>query len=291
MPFDAAALSAVLGWSYFVAWSLSFYGQVLLNFQRKSTAGLSLDFVYLNVAGFLSYTIYTLSFFASPLARKQYRDKWGSDNLVQPNDVGFALHALAISSVTLVQTLIYPSHPHPLPLAPTAVPSHPGSRGRLSQWSRILLLLASYGAALLVVEMWIGNTLFIDVLYYLSAVKMGVTLVKYVPQALLNVSRRSTVGWSIGNILLDLTGGCLSIAQAVLDSAVSGNWTGITGNPIKFGLGIVSLLFDILFIVQHYVLYPEDKAGVDVEVDEEVATTHERQRLLGPAGTPAAASV
>lgn len=27
------------------------------------------------------------------------------------------------------------------------------------------------------------------------------------------------------------------------------------GNPTKFGLGLFSVLFDVLFMVQHYVLY------------------------------------
>jgi len=29
----------------------------------------------------------------------------------------------------------------------------------------------------------------------------------------------------------------------------------VMGNPTKFGLGLFSMLFDVLFIVQHYVLY------------------------------------
>ena len=35
------ALTAVLGWTYFASWSLSFYPQVVLNFERKSVVGLS----------------------------------------------------------------------------------------------------------------------------------------------------------------------------------------------------------------------------------------------------------
>lgn len=33
------------------------------------------------------------------------------------------------------------------------------------------------------------------------------------------------------------------------------DWKNIFGNPTKFGLGLFSVLFDVLFIVQHYVLY------------------------------------
>ena len=33
------------------------------------------------------------------------------------------------------------------------------------------------------------------------------------------------------------------------------DWGSIFGDPTKFGLGFFSILFDILFIIQHYVLY------------------------------------
>lgn len=37
-------VSTALGWLYFAAWSISFYPQIVLNFQRKSVSGLSLEF-------------------------------------------------------------------------------------------------------------------------------------------------------------------------------------------------------------------------------------------------------
>lgn len=43
--------------------------------------------------------------------------------------------------------------------------------------------------------------------------------------------------------------------QLFIDSALEGDWSGITGNPVKFGLGNVSILFDVIFLVQHYALY------------------------------------
>jgi hypothetical protein len=46
-------LSNVLGWAYFAAWSVSFYPQVLQNWQRRSVVGLSFDYQSMNVLGFL----------------------------------------------------------------------------------------------------------------------------------------------------------------------------------------------------------------------------------------------
>ena len=45
--------STVLGWTYFLAWSISFYQQPWLNFKRASVRGLSAEFLFYNVTGFL----------------------------------------------------------------------------------------------------------------------------------------------------------------------------------------------------------------------------------------------
>ena len=42
-------LSVVFGWIYFVAWSISFYGQLIENFRRKSVKGLNFDFEIYNL--------------------------------------------------------------------------------------------------------------------------------------------------------------------------------------------------------------------------------------------------
>jgi len=54
---------------------------------------------------------------------------------------------------------------------------------------------------------------------------------------------------------MDFVGGILSIAQLLIDASMEGDWSGLTGNPVKFFLGNVSLFFDIIFMVQHFVLY------------------------------------
>ncbi len=56
-------------------------------------------------------------------------------------------------------------------------------------------------------------TSWLDFLYACSYAKLAVTLVKYVPQARMNYRRKSTMGWSIGNVLLDFAGGLLSLMQ------------------------------------------------------------------------------
>lgn len=45
----------------------------------------------------------------------------------------------------------------------------------------------------------------------------------------------------------------------------SDDWESIFGDPTKFGLGFFSILFDILFIVQHFCLYRERSFYTPIE--------------------------
>lgn len=74
-------------------------------------------------------------------------------------------------------------------------------------------------------------------------------------QALLNAKRKSTKGWQINNVLLDLAGGILSFTQIGLNAFARADASVITGNPAKIGISAISIGFDILFILQHYVFY------------------------------------
>lgn len=110
---------------------------------------------------------------------------------------------------------------------------------------------------------------------------MLITVFKYVPQAWLNYKRQSTVGWNILTILLDLAGGILSLLQLVLDSSLQNDWSGITGNPVKLLLGNVTIIFDLVFVVQHYILY-RDSSDAKKRTDDGVTTpllddSHDRQ--------------
>ena len=96
----------------------------------------------------------------------------------------------------------------------------------------------------------------IALLSFTSYVKMIITLIKYIPQLVHNFQLKSTVGWSIWNIILDFSGGVCSLAQMILDCYIVASSSPIMANPVKFGLGFTSLLFDIAFFIQHHYLYP-----------------------------------
>lgn len=60
-------------------------------------------------------------------------------------------------------------------------------------------------------------------------------------------------------LLLDFTGGSLAIFQMVLQAFNCDDWSVFRGNAVKIGIGLVSILFDMIFMFQHYVLYSQPK--------------------------------
>ena len=57
------------------------------------------------------------------------------------------------------------------------------------------------------------------------------------------------------------------MAQLVLDASLQDDWSGITGNPVKFGLSNITIVFDVIFFVQHYVLYRHPSKSAEEEED------------------------
>ena len=100
-----------------------------------------------------------------------------------------------------------------------------------------------------------GFISWLDWLYFLAFIKLLITLFKYIPQVYLNYKRKNTHGWSIGTVLFDLFGGIFSVAQMILLAWDHNDWSALSGNITKLILGLFSMLFDVLFIVQHFCLY------------------------------------
>ena len=64
---------------------------------------------------------------------------------------------------------------------------------RVAAWVVAFVGVTAYGAIVLLADCVVGEAWLLDVVYYLSYVKMALTLIKYVPQAYLNFKRQSTV--------------------------------------------------------------------------------------------------
>lgn len=251
-------VSAAVGYTYFLAWSVSFYPQVLTNWRRRNTQGLSVDFCLLNVLGFACYTAYTVALYSSPAVRREYRARQHTPGIpVESNDVAFCVHATVLSAVTVGQMVWYGQTTLLHQVRPVI--------GRFMV--ALVLWIVVLGPLLVVSGVWH----WLDYLYSLSFIKVLISLVKYIPQVLLNRQRQSTEGWSIWQILLDLTGGCLSDVQLVGDTWAKTQpgasvWRAVvTGNPAKLALGSLSMAFDVVFMVQHYILYPSTETAPVVD--------------------------
>lgn len=88
---------------------------------------------------------------------------------------------------------------------------------------------------------------------------MAITLIKYIPQLVQNASTKSTIGFSIIVIFQDFLGGVCSLLQMAVDCVLLDSMSPIADNPVKFGLGLTSLAFDVCFFIQHYYLYPQNR--------------------------------
>lgn len=244
----------VLGWISFAAWSVSFYPQVILNFRRKSVVGLNFDFVLLNLTKHSSYMIYNVVLFFSSAVQQQYFRKYGRDQMipVAANDVAFSVHAVLLTAITLVQIAIY-------------------ERG-VQKVSKISIAIVSvvWLAAAVCFFIALPNHSWLWLINIFNSIQVIMTLIKYIPQAIMNFRRKSTDGFSIGNILLDFLGGCTNYAQMVVQSVDQNSWVNFYGNIGKTLLSLVSIFFDLLFMCQHYVLYPAKKAVISSKLSKDV---------------------
>lgn len=166
----ATALSRLLGWLYFSAWTASFWPQALLMYRRKSVVGISMDFISLNAFGFVCYSIFNLAFLISDKVQQQYRNTHnGQENLVRWNDAFFAIHAVLIASWQLLVTRIYKRAPGQ----------------KVSLWCKITLGILISIFLLTLTTCVIGGgdddsiLRWIDFVNICSYIKLFITLIKY----------------------------------------------------------------------------------------------------------------
>ncbi|CAI9758549.1 unnamed protein product [Fraxinus pennsylvanica] len=232
----------VLGWIAFCAWAICFYPQVILNFRRKSVVGLNFDFAVLNLTKHTCYLVYNASLFFSSTLQRQYRQKYGFDQMipVAANDVAFSIHAVLLTALTLFQIAIY-------------------DRGnqKVSKATIAIVSTTLFSAAVCVFAAMPSHS-------WLWLVSCFNTL-----QAFFNFQRKSTIGFSIGYVLLDFVGSTTSFCQMTVESIDQRSWVNFYGNMGKIMLSLVSLFFDIFFMLQHFVLYRSKNMAVSPTTNAE----------------------
>lgn len=270
-------LSHVFGWIYFVAWSVSFYGQVIENYRRGSVTGLNFDFEIYNLVGFTTYTIYNV---------RGYIDENLGTGSVQIQDIFFAAHALLLTIVTIIQILYYFDPAEKLHV----ISSITICIVTAMIWGALLLVIVENGFEYYDPHVKDDRKYIFNSLVYMGWCKVFISLIKYIPQAVSNFKRKSTIGWNIHNILLDFTGGAFSFGQNIVDSyrdqfnvTSEGQSKGL--NIAKFALSFVAMFFDVLFMIQHFCLYRKNNSDLkkkkdDVDEDEEENEKEDQRNKL-----------
>jgi cystinosin len=150
--------------------------------------GLSLDFQLLNLLGFGCYAVYNAALFWDPSVRREYSClNDGALPAVHANDVFFALHAFVVTAATLVQCALYDRGGQKI-----SWPAALGAGGAAASIAAYLAAVigaavegggSSTPAAGATPGVSCGSILsWLSFLYFLSYIKLGVSLVKYIPQ-------------------------------------------------------------------------------------------------------------
>jgi len=247
--FTIKEINFILGWCYFTVWSISFYPQIYLNIKRKSVVGLSFDFLGYNFLGWVCYSIFNFGLLWVEDVRNEYYVKYPHGVIpVQLSDFAFSSHALLITTLSILQCAIY-------------------ERAGQKPSKVCLTVLGVFAAAMAVlfVVSDLGYVSWLEYITYFSYMKLAVTIFKYTPQIYINYRNKSTAAVSIYNFLLDLTGGFLSLVQMVLIAYNYNDWMSFIGDFTKLGLSLLTILYDFIFIFQHYVLYKDAHPYFNIE--------------------------
>lgn len=281
LPESVQRVSSSLGWSYFMAWSCSFWPQIIENQRTKDVSGLSPDYLLFSLLGYAWYGAYNGALLFNDGVRVGYSAVHGGTMPdVSLSDFAFCVHAIAAGLIVTGQYIAM---------------QRPGSKGlsTMAVGMAAALLAACGGAA-----MHIGATCdpsdctaWLPLLTLMGGIKVVMTMIKYSPQVLHNHRRRSTEGWSLTNVLLDLGGGLLSFSQVALDAAARHDLSVITGNPAKIWIAVLSIGYDLVFLGQHYVFYRDDQNEEEEEEESRQASAAVASGIISRRGSAAEPAV
>ena len=256
--------------------SLSVYGDIvdynevdLVN--EPITYGI-IEAIYKKKSLGAGYITYATSAGEDYIITRGYIDDNLGTGIVQIQDIFFAAHALLITLITIIQILYFYD------------PSDKDQK--VSNITITIILVMIWGAILLVIvengfeyydpHVKENRKYIFNSLVYLGWCKVVISLIKYIPQVVSNFRRRSTIGWNIHNILLDFTGGAFSFGQNIIDSfrdefSITSDDQSKGLNIAKYALSIISMLFDIVFMVQHYILFKNSNSDLGpAKLDDEI---------------------
>ncbi|KAG5668040.1 hypothetical protein PVAND_015997 [Polypedilum vanderplanki] len=168
-------IASVVGWIYFIAWSLSLYPQIWMIIQMKSVTGLSFDYLSLSFFGHLLYAVFNLALYFGKYFQDEYfrRHPHGL-NPVELNDVFYCIHVLALSLITVICCFIFQRDNQKITKYAWSI------NGTFIFSLIIVAILCSF-----------GKLHWFDLINTCNLIKVIGSLIKYVPQVYFNHKRKN----------------------------------------------------------------------------------------------------
>ncbi|XP_072019471.1 cystinosin homolog isoform X1 [Amphiura filiformis] len=237
-------LTGVFRWFYEFCFVIHLLPQFYLNYQRKSVVGLSFDYLLLSLITFFTFATFNIGSYASTDVRE-------ADLNSDPQAPGVDLINLAdvLNSVTNLVVICA--------ICAQCYRYEKGDQ-HVSIIAKVLLVIIKFAIALFFIIMLasqfkaISFVTFIDIMGYL---KLLLSFSKYIPQVHMNYERKSTEGWSIAVVILDLLCGALTVSGMFIVAFNYGHWISFIHSPTRLGIALFSIIFSTIFIIQHYVIY------------------------------------
>ncbi len=230
------------------------------------------------VSAQLCYGIYTFSLYFSEdihdeyLAKHQFhvKDEHNIQVPVRFNDVVYAAHGLALSTLFSLQWYFYRSKSSAASILPaTAATSSSSSssaaavRAGAAHGAVSGSLLLAYGGLWcgVAVALLAGHFRLVSMASVVALIGSGkavISVFKYAPQVAHHRQLKSADEWNLASLLLDLSGATGALTQLLLDAWIAGHVDEITANFPKLMLSCVAIWFNLVFLLQRAILYPKE---------------------------------
>ncbi|KAH3671672.1 hypothetical protein OGAPHI_000377 [Ogataea philodendri] len=233
-------LATMCGWLYAIAWSISFYPTIMLNLKIKSADSISFDFAVLNLLGYSCYTASIYLQIYNPEVRRQFAKTFdGNLPLLSGIDLAYSAHGLLLTFVLLSQIILG-----------NKWWGFKNSR-TVFKFSRLVrtFYIAFMGFLLFNIYYMSRPFQLLTFTLHLSYCKILVSCTKYIPQVIHNSNRKSMFGISKLQILLDLLGCLCSVSELLLRNTTTLTKL-VDANRSKLGIILVTMVFDLVFLIQ-----------------------------------------
>ncbi|CDO96585.1 unnamed protein product [Kluyveromyces dobzhanskii CBS 2104] len=242
-------MERLLGITYVACWSVSVYPVIWGNWKNGNPNAVSFDYVVLNTVGYSCLMV-------SMILQKHLWLEGADETLVAPeitrSDLVYCGHGTLMCFILLSQFLLGErlwnfSH------TTRTFPKMQYVYLRMFTIIMLMILVATFVFFADVVKIGLSNASLLSYCNNLSLVKIVMSLTKHLPQVRHNFQRKSMAGFPIQSTCLDFLGSVSSLSQLAL--RLSSKPQGLTlisffTNFGKIGIGLITLLFNIVYISQ-----------------------------------------